>query len=99
MGEEEQQSIDLAARACREKGIDPNKWTNDEWANGEADRLAGQAWGDEFSHIQNQANALRFWHPGGIQVITSKGSIAGQIPKRLPKLLIQFNGQPIDSQQ
>ena len=52
----------------REK--DPNKWTNDEWSNGEADRLAGQAWGEEFIHIQNQATAPRFRHAGGIQVIT-----------------------------
>ena len=53
----------------REK--DPNKWRNDEWENGEVDRLAGRAWGEEFSHVQNQANAIRFRHAGDIQVITS----------------------------
>ena len=70
----------------------PNKWTNDEWANGEVDRLAGRAWEEEFSHIQNQATAPRFRHDGGIQVITSKGSIAGRIPKRLPELLMTERG-------
>ena len=32
---------------------DPSKWTNDEWANSEADRLAGRAWADEFSQVQS----------------------------------------------
>ncbi len=72
----------------------PNKWTNDERANGEADRLAGRAWGEEFSHVQNQANAPLFRHNGGIQVITSAGSIAGRIPKRLPELLTMERGLP-----
>ncbi len=64
------------------------------WANGKADRLAGRAWEEEFSHIQNQANAPRFRHVGGIQVITSEGSIAGPIPKRLPELLTTERGLP-----
>ena len=64
----------------REK--DPNKLTNDEWANGEVDQLAGRAWGEEFSHMQNQVNAIRFRHAGDIQVITSTGSIVGRILKR-----------------
>ena len=79
--------------ACRETKK-PNKWTNDERAKGEADRLAGRAWGEEFSHVQNQANAPRFRHAGGIQVITSAGSIAGQIPKRLLELLTMKRGLP-----
>ena len=76
----------------REK--DPNKWTNDEWANGEVDRLAGRAWGDKFRHVQNQANAIRYWHTGDIQVITSTGSIAGQISKRLSEILTTERGMP-----
>ena len=56
--------------------------------NGLADRLAGRAWEEAFSQVQNQANAPRFRHAGGIQVITSEGSIAGQIPKQLPELLM-----------
>ena len=76
----------------REK--DPNKRTNDEWAKGEADRLAGQAWEEAFSQIQNQANASRLRHAGGIQVITSEGLIAGQIPKRLLELLTTECGLP-----
>ena len=76
----------------REK--DPNKWTNNEWAKGEVDRLAGRAWGGEFSHVQNQANTIRFWHAGDIQVMTSTGSIAGRISKRLPELLTTERGIP-----
>ena len=76
----------------REK--DPNKWTNDEWPNGEADRLAGRAWGEEFSHIQNQANAIGFRYAGDIQVIISTGSIAGWISKRLPELIMTERGMP-----
>ena len=64
---------------------DPTKWTNDEWANGEADRLAGRVWDDEFNQVQNHATAPRFRHASGIQVITSEGSIAGQISKQLPE--------------
>ena len=73
---------------------DPNKWTNDEWVNGEADRLTGRAWGEDFSHVQNQANTPRFRHAGGIQVITSKRSIVGRISKRLPELLTMERGLP-----
>ena len=73
---------------------DPNKWTNDEWANGEADRLTGQAWGDEFSYAQNQANAIQCWYTGDIQVITSTGSIAGWISRRLPELITTKRGMP-----
>ena len=73
---------------------DRNRWTNNEWANGEVDRLAGRARGEEFSHIQNQENAIRFRHPGNIQVITSTGSIAGQILKRFPGLLTTERGTP-----
>ena len=47
LGKEERKQIDLVTRAHREKEKDPNKWTNDEWANGEVDQLAGQAWGEE----------------------------------------------------
>ena len=71
---------------------DPTKWTNNEWANGEANRLAGQAWGEECSHVQNQTNAIRFWHAGNIQVITSTGSIAGRILKRLPEIITAERG-------
>ena len=74
----------------REK--DPTKWINDEWANGEVDRLAGRAWEDEFSQVQNQANTPRFWHTGGIQVIISEGLIAVQILKRLPELITTERG-------
>ena len=59
LGEEERQQIDLATRAHREMGKDPNKWTNDECANDEADRLTGRAREEEFSHMQNQANTIR----------------------------------------
>ena len=62
---------------AKRRGKDPTKWTNDEWANGEADRLAGQAWEEEYSHARNQANTPRFRHAGSIQVITSEGSITG----------------------
>ena len=48
---------------------DPTKWTNNEWANGEVDRLAGRAWDDEFNQIRNHATAPRFRHPSGIQVM------------------------------
>ena len=71
----------------REK--DPNKWMN-----GEADRLAGRAWGEEFSHVQNQTNAIRFRHAGDIQVIKSMGSIAGRILKRLPEIITTERGIP-----
>ena len=73
---------------------DPNKWTNDEWGNRDADRLAGRAWEEAFSQVQNQANAPRFRHAGDIQVIASEGSIAGQIPKRLLELLTTERGLP-----
>ena len=66
LGEEERQQIDLATRACIETRKNPNKWINDEWANGEVDRLTGRAWEDKFSHVQNQANAIRF----GMQAIS-----------------------------
>ena len=62
--------------------------------NGEVDRLAGRARGEEFSHVQNQANAIRFRHVGNIQVITSTGSIAGRILKRLPELITMERGMP-----
>ena len=65
---------------------DPTKWTNDEWANGKADRLAGQAWEEEYSRVWNKATAPRFRHAGSIQVITSEGLIAGRILKRLPEI-------------
>ena len=58
------------------------------------DRLAGRAWEEAFSQVQNKAKALRFWHAGGIQVITSEGSIAGRILKRLPRLLTTERGLP-----
>ena len=58
------------------------------------DRLAGQVWDDEFSQVRNPANAPRFRQAGGIQVITPKGSIAGQIPKQLPELLMMERGLP-----
>ena len=73
---------------------DHNKWTDDEWANGEVNRLAGRAWGEEISHVQNQANEIRFRHAGDIQVITSTGSIAGRILKRLPELITMERGMP-----
>ena len=76
------------------RGKDPNKWTNDEWANREGDRLAGRAWEEAFSQVQNQANAPRFRHAGGIQVITPEGSITGRISKRLPELLTTERGLP-----
>ena len=66
----------------REK--DPNKWTNDKWANREEDRQAGRVWGEEFGHVQNQATTPRFRHAGGIQVITLEG---GWIPNRLPEII------------
>ena len=72
----------------------PTKWTNDVWANGAVERLAGRAWEEAFSQVQNQANAQRFRLAGVIQVITSEGSIAGQIPKRLPELLTMEHGLP-----
>ena len=58
------------------------------------DRLVGRARGEEFSHVQNQANAPRFRHAGGIQVITPKASIAGLNSKRLPELLTTERGMP-----
>ena len=57
-----------------------------------ADRLAGRAWDDEFNQILNHATAPRFRHAGDIQVITSEGSIAGQIPKQLPELITADRG-------
>ena len=95
LGEKERKQIDLATRTRREKGKDPNKWTNDECANGEVDRLAGQAWGEEFSNVQNQANVIRFRHAGDIQVITSTESIAGRISKRLLGLLTTERGMTV----
>ena len=62
--------------------------------NGEADRLAGQAREDEFSQVRNQANAPRFRHEGGIQVITAEGSIEGRISKQLPELITMEHGLP-----
>ena len=70
----------------------PNKWTNDEWANGEVDQLAGRARGEEYSNVQNQANAIHFRLACTIQVITSTGSTAGWISKRLQKLLMMERG-------
>ena len=72
----------------------PNKWTNDEWANGKVDQLEGRAWSKEHNHITNQANATRFRHAGSIQVIPSNGSIAGRILKRLPEILTMERGMP-----
>ena len=56
------------------------------------DQLAGRAWGEEFSHVQNQANAIRFRNAGDIQVITSTGSIAGRISKKFLELLTKERG-------
>ena len=67
---------------------------NDEWANSEADRLAGRAWEDEFDQVRHHATAPRFRHANGIQVITSEGSIAGRISKRLPDILTTKRGLP-----
>ena len=50
--------------------------------------------GRRISHVQNQANAIHFRHTGDIQVITSTGSIAGRISKRLPELLTMERGMP-----
>ena len=44
--------------------------------------------------MQNQANAIRFLNAGDIQVITSTGSIAGRISKRLPELITTERGIP-----
>ena len=55
--------------------------------------LANYGFSNILSHVQHQANAPRFRHAGGIQVITSEGSIAGRIPKRL-ELLTTERGLP-----
>ena len=64
------------------------------WANGKADRLAGRAWGEEFSQVRNQTNAIRFRQAGNIQVTTSTGSIAGWIMKRLPEIIMTERETP-----
>ena len=54
--------------------------------------LAGRAWEDEFNQLPHHATAPRFRHATGIQVITSEGSIAGRISKRLPDILTTERG-------
>ena len=54
--------------------------------------MAGQAWEEEFSHVQNEANVPRFKHANAIQVLTSDGSIAGQISKWLPEMITMERG-------
>ena len=42
--------------------------------------------------MQNETNAIRFRHEGDIQVITSTGSIAERISKRLPEIIMTERG-------